>query len=161
MSETGGQVNIRTLDLADIVAVREILSVQKSAYGQEARLIGFFEIPALKDTEKSIRESGETFYGYRIGNRLAGVVSVQSQGGIAEICRLVTHPGYLRRGVAGQLLDFVERGVPTGWRLRVSTAAGNQPALDLYNKRGYSQIRRHYSKEGLELITLEKHVSKE
>jgi len=161
MRETSGQVDIRLLDLTDTATVREILSIQRAAYDREARLIGFFEIPALKDTGQSIRESGETFYGYRIGNRLAGVISVQSQGGMAEICRLVTQPDYLRRGVAGQLLDFVERVVPTGCRVRVSTAADNKPALSLYTKRGFTQIRRHRSREGVELIILEKRILEE
>lgn len=156
MGENAAKTNIRSLDLTDTATVREILSVQNAAYRNEARLIGFSKIPALKDTEQTIRVSEESFYGYRIGNRLAGVVSTRSEGDTVEICRLVTRPGYLRRGVAGHLLDYIEQGLPTGQRMRVSTAAANAPALSLYTKRGFSQISRHFAKEGVELITLEK-----
>jgi ribosomal protein S18 acetylase RimI-like enzyme len=151
--------DIRFLDLNDIEIVREILSIQKAAYRQEAELIGFSGIPALADTPQTIQDSGEIFYGYRIEGRVVGVVSVQGDDDTLDICRMVTHPDYHRRGVASQLLRFVVQREQVGRRIRVSTAVKNKPALSLYGKWGFTPASRCRSKEGVELITLEKRYS--
>jgi len=161
MGDRRAEADISLLNLADIDVVQEIMSVQKAAYSQEAELIGFSGIPALADTPSAIQDSDEMFFGFRIKGRIVGVVSVQGDDDTLDICRMVIHPDYHRRGVASQLLRFVVQREQAGRRIRVSTAVKNKPALSLYGKSGFTPVSRRRSKDGAELITLEKRRSRD
>jgi hypothetical protein len=68
---------IKQLDITDVSIARHVLAVQLPAYRVEAELIGFDEIPLLKDTVTTLQASREQFYGFYIGEVLAGVIRVQ------------------------------------------------------------------------------------
>ncbi|RJX38915.1 GNAT family N-acetyltransferase [Paenibacillus pinisoli] len=116
----------------------QLLAVQLPAYRIEAELIGFWDIPPLRDTAETMMASGETFVGYRIEGALAGFISYEDEGDAIDICRMVVHPDYFRRGIARSLVDYVLEGAGKHKRVKVSTGAGNKPAIALYRSFGFA-----------------------
>jgi ribosomal protein S18 acetylase RimI-like enzyme len=134
----------------------ELLQLQMSAYRVEAELIGFTEIPPLKDSISSVRESKERFYGWYEGDELAGAVSFETDGDEATICRMMVQPNHFRKGVASSLLQHVLELLGKARRINVSTGAKNEPAVRLYRKHGFHEQSRRIVGPDVELITFVK-----
>ena len=143
------------MDLSETAVISQILSVQKNAYGLEARIIGYDRIPALQDTAESIRASGETFFGLVHRGLVAAVVSVLPEDSVLTICRLVVDPPQHRRGMASAMLTDLQKRYEHIPLFRVRTALKNTPALSLYRAHGFSVARRWTMDDGLELVELE------
>jgi ribosomal protein S18 acetylase RimI-like enzyme len=75
-----------------------------------------------------------------------------------DIGRLIVHPSAFRRGIAGSLLNAVERSATERQRLTVSTAEKNYPAISLYQKHGYTIVKRNVLPDGLVLVRFVKQV---
>jgi len=99
---------IRKLDLEDTETLRQILELQLASYKVEAEMIGFYDIPPLKDTMDSLKECGEIFYGYYAGNVLAGIISYKVDENVLDIHRVAIHPNFFRMGIADKLVRFIE-----------------------------------------------------
>lgn len=77
-----------------------------------------------------------------VGDRIAGIGALKDLGdGCGEVKSMRTHPDFLRKGVATQLLEHVigaaeGRGMS---RLSLETGTGPsfEPALALYRRRGF------------------------
>ncbi|PZE20667.1 GNAT family N-acetyltransferase [Paenibacillus xerothermodurans] len=129
---------IQQIDLNNNMQVLELLMLQQLSYRVEARLIGFKEIPPLWDSPKTLRDSGELFFGYYEHEQLVGAISFKQNVKEFTICRLMVHPSYFRRGIASQLLEFAESCAAPGTLIKVSTGTNNEPAVRLYIKHGYT-----------------------
>jgi ribosomal protein S18 acetylase RimI-like enzyme len=109
-----------------------------------------------------MRSSGETFFVFFRRHKPIGVISTRQDGDLVEICRLVVHPRHQREGIASRLLEHVAARAAGGARLlSVSTSAKNLPALALYGRHGYRERRRRTTKDGLELVTLDRAIDRE
>ncbi|WP_028550042.1 GNAT family N-acetyltransferase [Paenibacillus sp. UNC451MF] len=128
---------IQPIDIDDNQQVLELLMLQQLSYRVEAERIGFEDIPPLFDSPKTIRESGEQFFGYYDEQQLAGAVAVKQSSKELIICRLMVHPSFFRRGIATRLLQFAEQFAIPGMMIKVSTGTNNEPAVLLYGKHGY------------------------
>ncbi|TXK79643.1 GNAT family N-acetyltransferase [Paenibacillus sp. N3.4] len=139
-----------------------LLSLQLASYRVEANIIGFEDIPPLKDGIQSIREAEETFYGYYLHeegtNRLAGAISFTQEGTAITICRMMVHPEYFRRGIARSLLQYILTEQVRGGALRflVSTGTDNVPAVRLYESFGFTVRRVFTVPPGVNLTTFER-----
>ncbi|WP_369821945.1 GNAT family N-acetyltransferase [Sporosarcina sp. P33] len=91
---------IHKLDINANNCAEDVLAVQLPSYLAEAELIGCFDLPPLQDTVHSLQQSGETFYGYYTNGELCGVISIQTDGEVMEIQRLIVHPAHFRKGIA-------------------------------------------------------------
>ena len=131
---------IKRLYLNDIKTVKDILDLQLVSYKIEADIIGFYEIPTLKDTVSTLKNCGEVFYGYFIEEVLAGIISYKIEDNILDIHRLAVHPSFFKRGIARQLLCSVEEYNYNISKVIVSTGKENNPAVELYLKMGYKKI---------------------
>jgi ribosomal protein S18 acetylase RimI-like enzyme len=134
----------------------ELLQLQMCAYRVEAELIGFDDIPPLKDTISSIREAKETFYGIYMGDELAGAISYETFGGEVTICRVMVHPDHFRKGIASSLLQHVLKVEQAAERIYVSTGAKNEPAVRLYLTHDFREHARRVIGPDIELITFVK-----
>lgn len=130
---------IKKLDLKDIQIANCVLELQKLAYEIEANIIGFYDIPALKDTIDSLQESDEVFYGYMVNGSLAGIISYKIIEKTLDIHRLAIHPSFFRMGIAGKLINFLQDLECKIKRIVVCTGKENLPAVNLYLKNGYKQ----------------------
>lgn len=147
---------IKELDISQIRIATEILAIQRLSYKIEAERIGFWELPPLKETALDLQQSEELFYGYFVGTELGGVISVQIEAGVLDICRLFVHPDHFRKGIGKQLLNYAQADLRGFTAVSVSTATDNIPAIELYQKNGFSKLKQVQTKEGLQLTFLRK-----
>ncbi len=142
--------------------VLELLSLQLAAYKVEADLIGFEEIPLLKDGIQSLRNAGETFLGYYKdepkGRILAGAISYEWKGTVVTICRMMVHPDFFRQGIARALLGHVLTALPKqgATRFVVSTGSANIPAVGLYKSFGFIERNVRTIAPGVTLTVFER-----
>ncbi|PHV12465.1 GNAT family N-acetyltransferase [Chitinimonas sp. BJB300] len=143
------------LDLADALQAGELLNVQRHAYRQEAELIGYANLPPLRETLSDLMDCGETLIGWREDGELLGAVGLLTQEETLEICRLVVAPHAQRRGIARALLTAVisQAGQQA---VRVSTAAANTPAITLYENHGFRLVSETRLPDGLMLIAMQR-----
>lgn len=147
---------IKVIDITQPVIAEEVLRVQRLAYKVEADLIGFVDVPPLKQTIKELEQSEETFYGFYTNGQLSGVVSLKIEDRVMDISRLFVHPEQFRKGIAKKLIAFVQKYEKGFEEIFVSTAADNQPAVLFYVKNGFSVISEVKTIEGLALAQFRK-----
>ncbi|GKU76372.1 N-acetyltransferase [Paenibacillus sp. L3-i20] len=131
---------IIVLNNKDTKTANDILEVQLPAYRVEAEIIGFDDIPPLRDTVQSIVDCDEHFVAYVLDEAVAGFISYEQDDNDIHICRLVVHPNYFRKGIAKQLLAHVLRGPAEGKKIVVHTGAKNVPAIRLYVSYGFEEM---------------------
>ncbi|MEA4960523.1 GNAT family N-acetyltransferase [Lutispora sp.] len=130
---------MRRLDLQDKETAEKVLELQAASYKIEAQIIGFYDIPPLKDTIDSLRKSGEIFYGYFEDEVLAGIISYKVIENTLDIHRVAVHPSFFRMGIAQKMVNFIE-GAEVGInKVVVCTGKENKPAVNLYLKNGYKK----------------------
>ena len=89
-----------------------------------------------------LRAPGVTVWTAWVGDAIAGIAALKELGhGSGEVKSMRTHPQFLRRGVAGALLEHViavarSRGM-TRLSLETGTGPAFAPALALYRSRGF------------------------
>lgn len=147
---------IKKLNLRETETAKNVLELQMDSYKVEAEIIGFYEIPPLKDTINSLKECDEIFYGYYIKDTLAGVISYKVIDNILDIHRVAVHPQFFKMGIAGKLINFVEGLESNVNKIVVCTAKKNLPAINLYLKNGYKDIKDIEISENIYLTEFEK-----
>lgn len=151
---------IEKLPIEQEEVAKQVLDIQIPAYLVEAELIGFEDIPPLKDTVSSLQQCAETFYGFLFDGELAGAISYTREGSIMDIHRMVVHPGHFRKGIAQELLNHIlsiETGVE---KIVVSTGSKNMPAKKLYWKNGFVDTREVEVAPGVSITLFEKSTPK-
>lgn len=160
-------MNIQPLSLQTNEDILQLLALQIASYRVEAELIGFEDIPPLKDGIQSIREANETFYGYFVHedneDKLVGAISFSREGCVVTICRMMVHPNFFRRGIARALLAYIleDQENHGAQRFIVSTGTANEPAIQLYLSFGFSTKRLFTVPPGVSLTTFERPVKNE
>lgn len=130
---------IKKLDLKNIEAAEQVLEIQLASYKIEADIIGFYDIPTLKDSVYSLKACDEIFYGYYLEGRLAGIISYKIFDNILDIHRVAVHPDFFRRGIAEELISFAEKVDSNIKKIIVCTGKDNLPAVKLYVKNGFQK----------------------
>ncbi|MDF2948883.1 MAG: GCN5-related N-acetyltransferase [Sedimentibacter sp.] len=147
---------IKKLDLKDIETVKCILELQIASYKIEAELMGYYEIPPLKDTVDSLEACDEVFYGYSVNGLLAGIISYKISKNVLDIHRVAINPTYFRMGIAGKLINYVEELEYSINKAIVCTGKENLPAVNLYLKNGYTKKKDIEVSRGIYLTEFEK-----
>jgi GNAT superfamily N-acetyltransferase len=150
------RVQIRELDLGAPGTAEAVVTLQRASYRIEADLLGARTLPALKESPRKLRRTGERFLGAYEGERLVGAVSWKRSGPLVDVHRLVVHPDRFRRGIAGALLDALEHTEPDAERSIVATGAANEPARRLYERRGFTPVDEHLAAGSIPIVTYEK-----
>ncbi|UHA74740.1 GNAT family N-acetyltransferase [Paenibacillus sp. 481] len=151
---------IKRLNLKDINTLKQLWALQQAAYRVEADKLGFDKIPPLMETEHQLASVQETFHGWWQDNQLVGAVSyVEVKAGVIDIYRLMVHPDYFRRKIGSTLLDFVLE-LPDIDTHYIATGVRNEPALELYKRKGFSIVEDQEIAPGVWLRHLERTTSK-
>lgn len=150
-------MTIRQLDLANTDLAQELLAVQLASYAIEAELIGFPDLPPLRETLANLQACDETFYGYFVAEKLAGAISYKIEDEVLDIHRMIVHPDHFRRGIARQLLERI-LAIPDIQQVVVMTGAANHPAKQLYFSFGFIEIAQEEVVEGLMISRFAKHM---
>jgi ribosomal protein S18 acetylase RimI-like enzyme len=117
-----------------------ILKIQAPSYRVEGALMGFYGIPAMKETVESILNSKDTYEGFYENNQLAGFIAYNINGDTVEITKLVINPPHFRKGMATQLIKHLFEINSNSKLCKVSTGTKNTPAITLYKKFGFYQV---------------------
>jgi len=131
---------------------KDVLLLQKEAYGVEAELIGFDDLPPLRDDIYSLMRSEEIFYGYYEADELVGMISYVIENNIMDIYRLAVKPKVFRKGIAEKLIEHIMKKNEKIKEMIVSTGAGNEPAIRLYQKWGFRKIGETEVEKGLKVV---------
>ncbi len=142
------------LDHSQISYATKIHEVFQLAYRVEADLIGVEDIPPLHRSASAIQASDTLFYAIIEAGQVAAVVEIDIQDQVLDICSLVVAPAFFRRGLASQLMAFLQ----TSFTLKimvVETGAGNAPAIALYEKFGFVLQKQWTPGHGIPKVLLE------
>lgn len=150
---------IKRLDIKNQQIAEAIVALQKSSYRIEADIIGFDMLPPLLENSEDIKNSKEVYLGYYVENSLAGILSYELEGDALDICKVAVHPSFFKRGIATQLIRFVERNKEIS-RITVSTGLKNSPAVKLYLTLGFSETHQQEVEPGVHIISFEKLLNK-
>jgi ribosomal protein S18 acetylase RimI-like enzyme len=146
---------IKVLDNKNIEIAEQIIKLQKASYIVEAELIDFMQIPPLLEQSEDILNSKETYYGYFVGQDLGGIISYVIEKDVLDICKVAVHPDFFKRGIATQLIRFVEQTEGIN-RFIVSTGLKNDPAVKLYTALGFVETHVLEVQQGVHIINFEK-----
>jgi GNAT superfamily N-acetyltransferase len=147
---------IRALDLGDSRTLDAIVALQRASYRIEAELLGARTLPALTETPRQLRATGERFLGAFEGDRLVGAVSWKRSGPLVDVHRMVVHPDRFRRGIAGRLLEALDAQEPDAERTIVATGAANAPARRLYERYGFTPVEERLAGGTIPIVTYER-----
>lgn len=136
-----------------------INALQKESYLVESQLIKYPHHPNLNQATADIQNSHEIFFGYYIKKDLAGVISYETESPTAiTICRLIVKPSKFGKGIAGELINSVEKSVHGLEEIYVQTGKDNVPAINRYKKSGFHLIDEYHTSDGLALVKLYKRL---
>jgi GNAT superfamily N-acetyltransferase len=147
---------IRALDLRDPGTLDAVVALQRVSYRIEAELLGARTLPALTESPRRLRATGELFLGAYEDERLVGAIAWKRSGRLVDIHRLVVHPDRFRRGIAGRLLDALDATEPDAGRTIVATGAANAPARRLYERHGFVPVEERLASGGIPILTYER-----
>jgi len=149
-------ISVAEVNLSDDRLARELLAVQIAAYAIEAVILEYPRLPPLFETVDDLRASGERFLAAFDAGELVGATSFAVSDDALDICRMVVSPPHMRRGIASRLLSSVEEMRDGHALITVSTGEANIPAIRLYERHGFTIVKRHTLPDGLKLVGLEK-----
>ena len=126
------------MDISKYNHAKEVLALQRASYQVEAELIDFYDLPPLKERAVDLQKSGELFFGYYDNEELCGVISIKNFHKWLDIHRLMVHPNHFRKGIAQQLLAFLETKYEEIETIIVATGSKNTPAINFYLRNGFT-----------------------
>jgi ribosomal protein S18 acetylase RimI-like enzyme len=128
---------IVVLDHVEPGLAARIAGLQRASYSVEAELIGFGEIPPLRETPAAVARLDLTILGALEHGDLVGILGYRRFRDLVDIDRLAVHPSSFRRGVARSLIEELHAREVDAARFEVSTGADNEPAIAFYREMGY------------------------
>lgn len=149
---------IKKIDITNPEKAFDVLMVQRPSYKAEAAIIRYDKIPPLQDTLETLMACEETFYGFYLRGVLCGAISCKRDNRTVDLHRLMVHPDYFQKGIAQQLLNYLEQQVKKADRLVVSTASKNKPAVNFYIKNSFKEIDKVITADGLSIVRFAKSV---
>jgi ribosomal protein S18 acetylase RimI-like enzyme len=139
--------------------VGEVLTLQRAAYITEAQLYGDALLPALTQTYEELGAELRSSLALKaaIGHRMVGACRARLDGSVLHIGRLTVAPDLQGRGIGTRLLTAIEREV-AGKVDRYTLFPGHLSLANirLYERHGYTEVRREELKPGVVLVHLEK-----
>ncbi|MFK8054845.1 MAG: GNAT family N-acetyltransferase [Saprospiraceae bacterium] len=132
---------IQKLQHSDIEVAEQIRAVFQVSYAVEAELLGATDFPPLKRPLEEYVNSRTVFFGYYEQQELAAVTEITHNEEYTHINSLVVDPKHFRKGIATKLIDFTFNTFDSALFI-VETGAKNKPAITLYEKHGFAEVKR-------------------
>ncbi len=156
----GRKVQYKEISIVDacVEDLPDILALQYRAFQSEAKLLGNYAIPPLKETLADTVEQfrkGTILKALDASGRLVGSVRGRSEDGTIHVGKLMVDPECQGRGIGGQLLCAIESRLPAA-RYELFTSDKSSQNVRLYEKFGYREFTRKNLPDGLTLVFLEK-----
>lgn len=141
------------LDNSDEKVANSIYSVFQNSYKVEAQLIGVHDFPPLFRSALHIQNSKTLFYGFTANECLAAVIEIDIQSKRLDINSLTVDPRFFRKGIADKLISHIFTTFKFD-QAYVETAVVNEPAIRLYKKHGFVEIKRWTPDHGIQKIAM-------
>ena len=148
---------IEKLQNKDIKVAGNIRSVFQVSYAVEAKLLQVTEFPPLKRSLDSYVNCPNDFFGFEKNKELVGVIEIKHNPSFTHIQSLVVDPAFFRQGIAGKLIEFVLKTFD-GKLFMVETGVKNQPAIELYKKFDFLEVKQWDTDYGIRKIRFEKKI---
>ncbi|MEM8893688.1 MAG: GNAT family N-acetyltransferase [Bacteroidota bacterium] len=149
--EQGNQIKI--IDHGEREAAEWIHRIFQRSYRVEAEILGATDFPPLKRTTQAIQKSSTTFLGLLSQGEMAAVAELNQEPHQLEIWSFVVDPDFFRSGIGSQLLDAIIEQYPKT-QIMVETGSANKPAINLYEKKGFSIIEQWMTDFGIEKVRI-------
>lgn len=146
---------VKRLQNKDIEVSKNIRSVFQLSYKIEARLLNATDFPPLKRPLKSFINSETAFFGYIKDKELAGVIEINHNHNFTHINSLVVAPRFFRQGIAKELMEFVFNKFDSNLFV-VETGLENEPAIELYKKFNFEEVKQWDTNHGVRKIKFER-----
>ncbi|MFB7053243.1 GNAT family N-acetyltransferase [Streptomyces vinaceus] len=153
-SRSGRSFLLRELDLTDDATAASVHAVGRRAYAVEADLIGFSEIPTLRETLQELRAQPLRWAGALTDDgQLAAFVAWQQPAldDDVDVHRVCVDPPWFREGLASKLFAHLLTAWTPSADVLVSTGADNLPAVALYERLGFSRVGTSHPAPGLRM----------
>ena len=145
------------INLAGFEDLKEILVLQHYIFEIEARRIGNFELPALtQDMDGIIEEfaNGMMLKAVEDG-KIVGSVRGMAKNATLHIAKLMVHPDYRKKGIAGCLLNTLEE-YSSQPRFELFTPNISHHNIKLYESLGYRIFNEMTHHSGVSFVLMEK-----
>ena len=149
---------IERLQNKDVEISKKIRSVFQVSYSIEAKLLNAKDFPPLKRPLESYVKSNTTFFGYLKNKELAGIIEIDYDNDTTQINSLVVDPKFFRQGIARKLIEFVFETFNSNLFV-VETGLKNEPALELYKKLDFKEVKQWNTDFGIRKIKFERRVN--
>ena len=144
----------------DIEIAKKIRAVFQVSYRVEAKLLNAVDFPPLKRPLEAYVNCPNTFYGYFQNKQLAAVIEIIHTTSYTHIRSLLVDPAYFRQGIASTLMEFTLNTYNSNLFI-VETGLANNPAIDLYKKFHFKEVKQWDTEEGIRKIKLELQLENE
>lgn len=141
-----------------LVDLPDILSLQKTAYLSEAKLLNNYQIPPLTQTLTEMEQEfnqGIILKATDETGKIVGSIRGYVGNNTLYLGKLMVHPTKQNQGLGKLLLLTLEKHYPT-LRYELFTSDKSAKNLTFYTKNGYQEFKRKVINDELTLIFLEK-----
>ncbi len=144
---------IEKLDNADEDIAYQIFTVFQNAYKVEAGLIGAQFFPPLSRSADDIENAKSDFYCIRENLSIVAIIEITTEEKFIDIHSLTVEPSCFGQGLASQLIRHVLK-MKGRSKVIVETAEANMPAINLYQKHGFSEFRKWTTTHGIPKVAM-------
>lgn len=142
----------------DIHDAPELYRLQLLAFESEAEMIGSRNVPALLETETENAADFKNWEVLKVVNDCGEIVAAiryRLSDDMVEVGRLMVHPAYRRKGLAGRLLSGVDKQYPDRAK-ELYTCTKSWINIRLYEKLGYRAFKEKTEDSGLSFVYMRK-----
>jgi len=148
---------IERLDNKNTTITEKIRSVFQVSYEIEAKLLKAIDFPPLKRSLNDFFSSETEFYGLWKDKEIAAIIETKSDDYSTHIQSLVVNPRFFRQGLARKLITFVFDSFDSKI-FTVETGVDNKPAIELYGKFEFKEVKQWDTDHGIRKIRFEKKI---
>jgi ribosomal protein S18 acetylase RimI-like enzyme len=141
---------LKNNDIETAINIREVFQL---SYAIEAKILNAINFPPLQRPLEDYINSTNAFFGFFKNQELAGAIEIHHNDIATYIDSLVVNPKYFKQGIASKLLEFVFNASDSE-QFFVETGLKNKPAIQLYLKFGFKEIKQWDTDHGVRKMKL-------
>ncbi|MEW7278676.1 GNAT family N-acetyltransferase [Aquimarina sp. 2201CG1-2-11] len=146
---------IRKINHKKEFIARKIFDLFQSSYKIEAEILEVDNFPPLQRTIQQFVKSITEFYAFYKDKEIVALIEVSGDDRCIDIESLVVDPAYFRNGIGAQLMRYIFSLKKTEMFV-VETGLQNRPAVLLYEKLGFQEVKQWDTSFGVRKIRLKK-----
>ena len=150
---------IAKINHKDPFIAKEIYLIFQLSYTVEAEILEARDFPPLKRKKEDFIQCSNIFFGFYKKEELIAVIEIAQFLKNVHIQSLVVHPRYFRKGIASLLIKFILDKY-SQHLLTVKTGIKNIPAVKLYTKFGFKEVRQWETDHNVRKVAFERKMIK-